>query len=745
MKSSVLLLILSLIIIPVFALQININEAQRLASSWMSNFSTTNTISETVPFTNPENSSITDWYAISFSEGGFILISAEDRAVPVLGYNQTGRFSTQNMPDNIRFFLNEYHSEIVHLRNTLNIAAHPSWQAVRNGDFSEFLPNRPVAPLLTTTWDQNWPYNSLCPTDNQGPGNHVYAGCGATTMGQIMKYWAYPTQGVGSHSYTHATYGMLSANFGATTYNYASMPNSLWFTANTNISTLLYHCGVALNMDYAPDGSGASVSAVRPAFINFFNYETTAQTVYKNGYTATSWDNTLKAELDGGRPIFYFGTDTSNGGHAWVCDGYQGTNYFHMNWGWSGSSNGYFYCTNLNPSGYAFNSNQGAVIGLRPPAPIAPVANLVASVDVGDNIFLEWESPLSRALLGYSIYKDGAFYTNLTNPMMTNFYDINPAPGTYQYYVVANFSQGDSAPSNTVTVTVYPPPIINFQDSFESHTSFSANLLPWYGYDLDNANTALFDGFDYPNEGNPMSFIVFNPSETTPPITDFTAANGQKLIACPPAQGTANNDWFCSPKWNTGNIGRMRFWAKSAFADNGLAKIKVGISSLSPEPSTMTIVSGAEPISVPTVWTEYNYTFSQNLFSNVFAGIQCLSDNGSMLLLDRLQLWTSYVDNNDEHIIPITDFNLSVAPNPFSANAKISWQQKAGEQTSIHIYDLKGRLVKTLLDDNKSAGNHFLNWDGKDQLGKASANGFYFCRLISSTGKSSTQKLILIK
>jgi hypothetical protein len=745
MKKTLLLLILCLILLPVFAMQVNSVEAQRLARSWMSNFSTSNSIAEVLPITNPHQSNITDWYAVCFTEGGFILISAEDKAVPVLGYDQTGRFSITNIPGNIQDFFNGYHAEISYLRNMPNLTTHPSWQAVRNGDFTEFLPNRPVSPLLQTTWDQNWPYNSLCPTDNQGPGNHVYAGCGATTMGQIMKFWAHPTQGIGSHSYTHATYGIQSANFGATTYNYASMPNSLWFTANTQISTLLYHCGVALNMDYSPDGSGAQVSAVRPAFINYFNFESTAQTVYKNSYTATNWDNVLKNELEAGRPIFYFGTDTSNGGHAWVCDGYQGTNYFHMNWGWSGANNGYFYCTNLNPSGYAFNTNQGAVIGLRPPAPIAPPANLVATVDVGDNIFLEWESPLSRALLGYSIYKDGAFYTNITNPLVTSFYDINPTPGTYHYYIVANFSQGDSAPSNTVSVTIYPAPIINFQDSFESHTTFSANILPWYGFDLDNANTVVFDDIDFPSEGSPMSFIVFNPAETTPPMANITAFNGQKIIACPPADNTANNDWICSPKWNTGNTGRLRFWAKSAYADSGLAQIKVGISAVSPEPATMTIASGADPISVPTEWTEYNYIFSQNLYSNVFVGINCISANGSMLLLDRIQLWSTYVENEDEHISPITDAQLMIAPNPFRTEAKLSWQQQANEQTSIRIYDLKGRLVKTLSHNHKSAGSQSLTWDGRDNGGKASANGIYYCRLISSTGKTQTQKLILVK
>ena len=591
MKRLILISLLLILLAALAAVPVSQSVAEQVALAWMQNINPQNAISDVQPFVNPTQSDMADWYLVSFRDGGFILVSAEDKASPILGFDTTGFFNNSSLPENLAWFLNQYHAELAALRTEADLSAHPGWQSVLNYDFSGYLPTRPVSPLLTTAWDQGWPYNSLCPTDSQGPGGHVYAGCGATTMAQIMKFWAYPTTGTGSHSYNHTTYGMIGANFGNTTYNYASMPNSLYFTPNTAISTLQFHCGVALNMDYGPDGSGSYVTDVRPAFINYFSYESTAQTVYKYAYTTANWESLLRTELNAARPIFYFGTDTSQGGHAWVCDGYSGTNYFHMNWGWSGSANGYFYVSNLNPGGYAFNTNQGAVIGLRPTVPVSAPTNLTVTVDAGNNVFLEWTSPVARSLLGFTIYRNGTICGSISDPINTSFYDINLLAGTYSYYVVANFSSGDSGPSNTVVATVYPAPVINYQESFETFSDFTTTLTPWFGYDIDLAETEELDWTDFPGEGNPMSFMVFNPNTAVPPLPEFSAFNYNKLLVCMPSEGVANDDWFCSPKWNTGNIARLRFWAKSALADSGLAQIKVGVSTATPDPVNMTIIS----------------------------------------------------------------------------------------------------------------------------------------------------------
>jgi hypothetical protein len=745
MKRLILITLFCLLLVVLSALPVSQSEAVSIASGWMRHVSNTNQVAEVTASANPTQPDVIDWYAVSFTLGGFILVSADDKVIPVLGYDTSGTFSATNLPENLRGFLNQVHAEIAIVRNTDDLSVHPLWQAVRNGDFDAFLPDRPVAPLLSTNWDQGWPYNSMCPTDYAGPGGHVYAGCGATAMAQIMKFWAYPTQGTGSHTYTHPTYGTITANFGTTTYNWSSMPGILYNSPNTAVSTISFHCGVALNMDYGADASGSYASDVRPAFVNYFNYEPTAQLSYKSSYTAANWEALLRTDLDNGRPLYYFGQDTTYGGHAFVCDGYQGTNYFHFNWGWNGYANGYFYVSDLNPSTYHFNSQQGVVMGIRPVAPITAPTNLVATVDAGDNIFLEWQAPVTRALLGFNIYRNGTLLDTITEPYSTFYYDINPAAGTYTYYVTGNFTQGESGPSNSVVATIYPAAVINYLDSFESFSDYAVNLTPWFSFDLDGQPTLDVDGIEFPGEGTAMSFIVLNPSGFNPPSTEITAFDGTRLLACFPAAAGANNDWIVTPKWNTGSIAHVRFWAKSAYDDIGLAKMKVGYNLTSPQPSGMTFISGTTPVSVPEVWTQYDYDLTDNTYANLFIGVQCLSDNGSALLIDNFQLWSSYAGNADENGTPTAGLSLNAYPNPFSTSTRLAWEQKSEGRADIRIYDIRGRLVSCLSSGNRTAGSQSLTWSGKDLSGKPAAAGIYFARLSDSRGNTITQKLVLIK
>jgi len=249
--------------------------------------------------------------------------------------------------------------------------------------------------LLTTTWDQNCYYNQKCPYDEQVPSepkdycNHVPNGCAAVAMAQIMKYWEYPTNGTGSHGYYDGAtqpqeYGYQFADFGATTYNWAAMPNVLTGGAaiestkySTNsidaVSTLIYHCGVSVDMDYGYTGSAAFISDGRNSLINYFNYSSTASYKLKSNYTNSSWESLLLSSLKYKKPILYAGQGT--GAHAFVLDGYTKmqteccTYYavFHVNWGWGGTDNGYFYLSDLTPGYFNFNYVQRAVVDIKPP------------------------------------------------------------------------------------------------------------------------------------------------------------------------------------------------------------------------------------------------------------------------------------------------------------------------------------------------------------------------------------------
>jgi hypothetical protein len=205
-------------------------------------------------------------------------------------------------------------------------------------------------------------------------------------MAQVMKFWNYPTTGTGFHSYNHSTYGTLSANFGSTTYNWTNMPNQLTSastsTQRSAVATLMYHCGVSVDMNYGVASEGgssayviSSASAVTHcteyALKTYFGYKSTLQGIKKANYTNTNWINILKTELNAGRPMVYAGF--GDGGHCFVCDGYDNNNFFHFNWGWGGSYDGYFTLDALNPGSggigggsYSYNDGQQAVIGIEP-------------------------------------------------------------------------------------------------------------------------------------------------------------------------------------------------------------------------------------------------------------------------------------------------------------------------------------------------------------------------------------------
>ncbi len=300
---------------------------------------------------------------------GFLMIAADNQAYPLLGYSFQGIYNdSADLPPAFRRQLNIYTNQIAYIISNKIPAderIQNAWEYFRKKPAGQKSSLLSVSPLLSTTWDQGCYYNAQCPSNSNGPCGHVWAGCVATAMGQIMKYHSHPLQGNGSHSYNMPGYGNLSANFGNTTYTWSNMPNSL-STANADVAQLLYHCGISVNMYYSASGSGAMSANARDALINYFHYQESAQIIYKSYFTTSNWENTLANELDAGRPIYYAGDDPSAGGHAFVCDGYQGTNHFHFNWGWSGYYNGYFYVSSLSPGSTSFTANQEAIIGIKP-------------------------------------------------------------------------------------------------------------------------------------------------------------------------------------------------------------------------------------------------------------------------------------------------------------------------------------------------------------------------------------------
>ena len=325
----------------------------------------------------------------SEDDDGYVIIAADNVAIPVLGYSYYGSLDVDNMPDNMRWWLSEYDKEIKwaiaqHLEPTDDTKA--EWQTLSNARKAKRA-DVIVAPLIKTEWSQSPWYNNMCPYDSNA-GTRCVTGCVATAMAQIMKYWEHPIKGRGSYSY-ESSYGELSADFGNTTYDWANMPNDLSIlSSNTQINaiaTLMYHCGVSVHMNYGPDESGAMPWWVPNAFKDYFLYSDEARLCSKDDYSLNDWKDKLKVQLIQGRPLFYGGQ--GSGAHAFICDGYRSDDYFHFNWGWD-EQDGYYSLSALKPSFLFlttadYTSNQNALLCLYP------------KTDTISRFVLEMEEPFS--------------------------------------------------------------------------------------------------------------------------------------------------------------------------------------------------------------------------------------------------------------------------------------------------------------------------------------------------------------
>ena len=307
------------------------------------------------------------------TDAGYILVAGDDMALPVLGYSDTGAFDYDQLPENAKWWLSQYQKEMNWLRN------HPGTQPRQAPQLTTS-----VAPLMATLWDQTDPFNRQCPTYSSWWGNQRCAtGCVATATAQIMKYHQWPAKGKGSHSYdatiTNSSGGTstqtLSANFAQSTYQWGQMINdyrgSFTNTQANAVAKLMSDVGIAVEMNYGPSSGTSSYKAYQ-ALKTYFDYDASMRFVMRDFINLDEWELMLRNELDAGRPVYYSGSGTE-GGHAFVFDGYDNRGYFHVNWGWSGTSNDYYASTLLTPptlgtGGYegGFNSNQDAIIGIKP-------------------------------------------------------------------------------------------------------------------------------------------------------------------------------------------------------------------------------------------------------------------------------------------------------------------------------------------------------------------------------------------
>jgi hypothetical protein len=374
MKKQLLIIIALLISISSFAKFVSQNEANIIAVTFFSkqylhinNIQLTDIqIENTIPVKYHQQ---IVYYIVNIKNHGFVQISAEDAAYPILAFDLDQNVNTEINVENYNNWVESYKKQIEYIRiNNLPASTKIEhlWTDLRNSN-SNIAGGKSVDPLLLSTWNQDALYNAQCPEDVNGPGGRVYAGCVAIAMAQIMYYYRYPMQGSGSHSYYHNVYGTQSANFGNTTYKWNQMTNTISSSGNSEIAQLLYHLGVSVNMGYSASGSGAYSGVAANALKLYFNYQSSVELKNKDDFTYNQWVDMITTSLDNKIPLYYHGFDNQGGGgHAFNLDGYQGSDHFHFNWGWSGSYNGYYYLSALNPGSSNFINGQGAIFNIYP-------------------------------------------------------------------------------------------------------------------------------------------------------------------------------------------------------------------------------------------------------------------------------------------------------------------------------------------------------------------------------------------
>ncbi len=405
------------------------------------------------------------YYVYGMSDKAFVIVSATEAAFPILGYSFENSFDTRDIPVNLKGMLSQYSREIRYLRQN-EIEPSAEVRALRAKDpIGEIVVDEIMKGIY---WTQSPYYNAYCP-----PGTPV--GCVATATSMIMRYWEYPESGVGSHSYFHSRYGLLEADFNHK-YNWSKMPKGKLTGPNHDVALFSYDVAVAVEMNFAPGGSGTYQTIVPGVLKKFFRYPDVVTNATRNDYTEAEWDKLIKNELDHKRPVQYAGSG-QGGGHSFVCDGYDSKSYFHINWGWGGSSNGWFKLNALDPSELGtgggtggFNYYQYAVINFMPPATVA-----------GDNNNpIGGDEPEGETMV---VYADVKAYSS--KPLYIRYTQFNG---------VETFSHGDGYQKFLKKlITVGADRKLNFAVSAEIVDPTLADQAPYIGIWIDLNRDGQFD------------------------------------------------------------------------------------------------------------------------------------------------------------------------------------------------------------------------------------------------------------
>ena len=710
------------------------------------------------------------FYIFAPAQGkGFVIVAADDRVRPVLAYSFHNNAMRDTMAPGMDWWLNGWQQQVDELRKEKDGERNEEWQQLLAGNG---IPRSltAVAPMITTQWDQEAPYNDSCPTRIESGSNvRALTGCVATAMAQVMKYWNYPVHGTGTHTYNSVsffsygyTFGEQTANFGATVYDWDNMPNSLT-TASPDVqkaavATLMYHCGVACDMYYGSAFNGGSGSALinipnlrqgnaLNGMIKYFGYSSSATGLVRIKYDDNSWTALVRGELDASRPIIYGGVEQYSSGHCFVCDGYDDENRYHFNWGWSGDGDGFFTLNSLTPNigpySYDFTSGQQMLVGIQPHTGEDSLC-IIRHFPYTENFETAptgWEAVASNIHVSYSWmvvdstgadgnYSAGVFRT-LYNSCDDHMYSPSiVTPGDYKVNWQVRAMNASVSDSYTLMVGTE-----TFDDIVESTAWQSRELV----FSVAEGDTLCLD-FSHASHLNSSGLLIDNVviEQLLPDYTITVSANpangGTVTGGGTYQQGqsctvtTTANEGYTFNNWTeNGNVVSNN--ASYSFTVNG-NRVLVANFTL----NTLQITAAVEPAEGGTATGGGTYNYGDEVTITVETNedwaFQNWTENGVVVAEEKTFTFIATADHSfvanlmyTEGIGEQNGSKILIYPNPINDKLTIEAQEAIG---IVEIYNLMGTLVYS----QKNCTN-------KVEINTADLqSGIYFVRHISSDGVS---------
>jgi len=658
------------------------------------------------------------YYAFNINNSdGFVIVTADDILKPIIGYSTERNFVTPEAGTTIGNWLKVRGAEIKFAVETglvADVKIVSQWNNYLSGMSSRLSGNssvQTVTSFVQTTWNQSPNYNALCP----GTGtNKSVTGCVATAMAQIMRYWKFPAHGTGSSSYNtgSAGWGTLSANYGATTYNWANMPLSL-AGPNNDVAVLNYQAGVSVDMQYSASGSGAWVITgdnpicAQRSYVTYFGYDPSAiHGEYRANYDDPTWTALLKSDLDIGRPIQYVGDDPNDGGHTWVCDGYDANDFFHMNWGWGGQSNGYFDINNLATPGFNPSVNHEALMGIVPLASAAVDAGIPAvssptgyycSTNFNPSVTLQnfGSSNLTSCDINYQIDNGSVQTYNWSGSLVTgqtisiSLPSFTAATGAHTLACFSSNPNGvaDGNSSNDQSLNTFN---VTLGALFPVAEGFEVNSLPssdWAVMHSATANdwmvtsTASATGVKSAMINNSTNLAGSNSVLQTSssydlasyaaPILSFKMAYQQKATSTSEKlQVYVSTD--CGMVW-------VSRWAR---VGSTLATVTGTASSFVPTPSQFTTYT----VNINSVLTDNQVMFRWQFYADASAP-------GNNIYLDDINIYDAATAIQN---VAVNNVNLNIYPNPSSGIVNIDFNLSEKHAISLNVTDMLGRTVESI-------------------------------------------------